>query len=143
MKENQGKWDKIAKYQKKAFFSPSAEDIKKQAKMWVLVLLKIIYTGHKISFSDLISNFPSPLSIWNKAGFGYTKKNMDNFVALHLRGADRQVCTSRFPSIVPFIAGPYPFLSRFPSRLFELFLITKLYEMWQHFSHLIQVEPAT
>lgn len=34
VKENQGKWDKIAKYQKKAFFSPSAEDIKKQAKMW-------------------------------------------------------------------------------------------------------------
>ena len=33
VKENQGKWDKIAKYQKKAFFSPSAEDIKKQAKM--------------------------------------------------------------------------------------------------------------
>lgn len=34
VKENQGKWDKIAKYQKKAFFSPTAEDIKKQAKMW-------------------------------------------------------------------------------------------------------------
>ncbi|KAL9973838.1 hypothetical protein ACROYT_G020344 [Oculina patagonica] len=34
VKENQGKWDKIAKYQKKAFFSPSAEDIKKQAIMW-------------------------------------------------------------------------------------------------------------
>ena len=33
VKENQGKWDKIAKYQKKAFFSPSAQDIKKQAKM--------------------------------------------------------------------------------------------------------------
>ena len=33
VKENQGKWDKIAKYQKKAFFSPSADDIKKQAKM--------------------------------------------------------------------------------------------------------------
>ncbi|XP_058955157.2 zinc finger MYND domain-containing protein 10-like [Pocillopora verrucosa] len=34
LKDNQGKWERFAKYQKKAFFSPSAEDIKKQAKMW-------------------------------------------------------------------------------------------------------------
>ena len=33
VKENQGKWEKIAKYQKRAFFSPTAEDIKRQAKM--------------------------------------------------------------------------------------------------------------
>ena len=32
VKENQGKWEKIAKYQKRAFFSPTAEDIKRQAK---------------------------------------------------------------------------------------------------------------
>lgn len=34
VKENQGKWEKIAKYQKRAFFSPTAEDIKRQAKTW-------------------------------------------------------------------------------------------------------------
>ncbi|KAK2563462.1 Zinc finger MYND domain-containing protein 10 [Acropora cervicornis] len=34
LKCNQGKWEKIAKYQKRAYFSPSAEDVKKQAKTW-------------------------------------------------------------------------------------------------------------
>ncbi|XP_068701854.1 zinc finger MYND domain-containing protein 10-like [Montipora foliosa] len=34
LKDNLGKWEKIAKYQKRAYFTPTAEDVKKQAKTW-------------------------------------------------------------------------------------------------------------